>query len=72
LQGAYTASRAGSKRLTAKLNAKDFEFEIELIALGHNVQNIDNSDNEVGDVIILSAGMDLKTESVAGVRKFEV
>jgi hypothetical protein len=72
LQDAYTVSRAGSKELTAKLNVKDFEFEIELIALGYYLQNIANRDNEVGDVIILSAGMDLKTFAVAGTRKFEV
>jgi hypothetical protein len=72
LQYLHVASRGGGKELTAKLNVKDFELEIELIALANYVQNIANRDNDVGDVIILSAGMDLKNETGAGARKFEV
>jgi hypothetical protein len=72
LQMLYTASRGGGKELTVKLNAKAFEFEVELIALANYVQIIANRDNEVGDVIIVSAGMDLKKETGAGARKFEV
>jgi hypothetical protein len=53
LQDLYTASRYGSKELTAKLNTKGFQFDVELIALANYVQNIANRDNDVGDVFIL-------------------
>ncbi|MCO6500618.1 MAG: fibronectin type III domain-containing protein [Vicingus serpentipes] len=60
LQEAYTASRDAGKELTSAMHAKEFELEIAMIALGNYVQNIANNDNEIGDVIIYSAGMEVR------------
>jgi hypothetical protein len=72
LQELYTVSRGGDKELVAKLNAKAYDFDNELSSLANYVQTIANRDNEMGDVIIVSAGMDLKKLTTPGTRKFEV
>jgi hypothetical protein len=72
LQLAYTQSRDAGKEQTAIMHAKDFELEIELIALSNYVQDIANKDNEIGDIIIFSAGMDVKRQQNRQDRKFRV
>jgi hypothetical protein len=72
LQDLHTASRGGDKELMAKLNAKYFDFNNELTSLANYVQTIANRDNENGDVIIISAGMDIKKMTRPAEQKFEV
>jgi hypothetical protein len=72
LQELHTASRGGGKEITAKMYAKIFDFELELNTLANYVQDIANRDNEKGDVIILSAGMEFKKMTGPETPKFEV
>lgn len=72
LQLAYTNSRDSGREQTAEMYAKEFELDIELIALSNYVQDIANRDNEIGDVIIFSAGMDVKREKGGRSRTFTV
>jgi hypothetical protein len=72
LQDLHTASRGGDKEFVAKLNAKAFDFDVELTSLANYVQTIANKENEIGDVIIVSAGMDLRKMTGPRTQKFEV
>jgi hypothetical protein len=71
LQDFYTDSRGGDKELAVKLNAKAFDFDNELTSLANYVQTIANRDNEIGDVIIVSAGMNLRKVIGPRIKKFE-
>ncbi|MCO6499837.1 MAG: hypothetical protein J5I47_05595 [Vicingus serpentipes] len=72
LQKAYTLSRDAGKEQTADMHTKSFNLDIDLIALGNYVQDTANKDNEIGDVIIFSAGMDVKKDAGAKKRTFNV
>ena len=72
LQEAYTASRDASKEATATMYNKEFDLDIDLIALANYVQDTANRENDIGDTIIYSAGMEVKMDGGSKTRSFGV
>ena len=72
LQTAYEASRDSGKEETAFMNAKAFELVTELNVLSNYVEAVANNDTEIGDVIIFSAGMDVKRTTNRQEQQFAV
>ena len=63
LEVAELAAEEGGKDETATRNQKEFDLVVILKATGNLVENVANEDNEIGDIIIFSAGMDVKSQS---------
>ena len=72
LEVAELATEEGGKDETATRNQKEFELVVVLNANKNLVENVANDDNEIGDIIILSAGMDVKQTGGRAPRVFNV
>ena len=51
---------------------KEFDLDIDLIALANYVQDTANRENDIGDTIIYSAGMEVKMDGGSKTRSFGV
>ena len=72
LQLAYEISRDGSKKATSIMNTKVFELDVQLSALGSYVTIIANNNADVGDTVIISAGMEVRQTSDRAPQEFAV
>jgi hypothetical protein len=72
LEAAQLAAVEGSKEETADMHAKAHELDLSLKALAAYVENIANANPKEAEVIVLSAGMDVKQPKSQLREDFEV
>lgn len=63
LENAYLAAQGGGKDETSIMYDKEALLELNLIAVSHYVENIANNNNDDGRTVILSAGMEVKSQT---------
>ena len=63
LEKAYNASRGGDTEATAAMYEKEGVFDRMLTILAHYVESVANLNPATGDSIILSSGIDVKSDS---------
>lgn len=72
LEDAAEDARVGSKEDTAVMNKRRDELDALLSNAGLYVQSVANNDPDIGDIIIYSAGMDVKHNEGGQPRTFKV
>jgi len=69
---AVQAAESGGKDETAIMYQKEFLLEVALNITKNLVENAANTDNDIGDIITFSAGMDVKGHGGMSPRIFKV
>lgn len=72
LELAVQAAESGGKDETGEMHQKEFLLEVALNISKNLVENVANTDNDIGDIIAFSAGMDVKGQGGMSPRIFKV